>query len=162
MKIRPARRDDDFQAVAQLYDDVWQVTYAGLLPATFLSQLSPATWHPERRWQLMWLAFSDTNHLVGTCAAGPARAPDHAGWGEIYSIYVRPSAQHQGVGRQLMAAALAKLVPLHAPIYLEVLATNQAAQTFYRQLGFQQKGTVQTRTVPQGQLSVVEMVWHQD
>jgi len=158
MKIRKARRDDDFQAVAQLYLDVWQATYAQLLPAAFLAQLTTATWHPEHRWQETWLAFDDTGWLIGTCAAGPARDQGYDDWGEVYSIYIRPDQQHQGVGQQLMAAALTALRKSCTQVYVEVLATNWRARDFYRQLGFTQKGTVQRRTVPQGELSVVRMV----
>lgn len=157
MKIRKAHRDDDFQAVAQLYLDVWQATYAQLLPAAFLAQLTTATWHPERRWQKIWLAFDDTGRLIGTCAAGPARDQGYDDWGEVYSIYIRPDQQHQGVGHQLMATALTALRETCTQAYVEVLATNQAARNFYRQLGFTQKGTVQRRTVPQGELLIVRM-----
>jgi len=158
MKIRKAHRDDDFQAVAQLYLDVWWATYAQLLPATFLNQLSTNTWHPERRWQETWLAFDATGRLMGTCAAGPARDQGYDDWGEVYSIYIHPSQQHQGVGQQLMTAALTALRESCTQVYVEVLATNQAARNFYRQLGFTQKGTVQRRTVPQGELLIVRMI----
>ncbi|WP_407889923.1 GNAT family N-acetyltransferase [Levilactobacillus sp. N40-8-2] len=160
MKIRKARRDDDFQAVAQLYLDVWQATYAQLLPAKFLAQLTTSTWHPERRWQATWLVFDDTGQLIGSCAAGPARDSDQVGWGEVYSIYIRPSQQHKGVGKQVMTASLMALRATFTQVYVEVLAANQGAQAFYRQLGFTQKGAVQVRTVPQGKLSVVRMVLH--
>lgn len=157
MDIRQARIDDDFQAVAQLYLTVWRATYQGILPASFLAQLTPATWHPERRWQATWLALAD-DQIVGTCAAGAARDANRTGWGEVYSIYVAPDQQHQGLGQQLMAAALTKLSATYSQVYLEVLTDNCAARQFYQQLGFTQKGPAQTRTVPQGQISIVEMV----
>ncbi|MFD1550385.1 GNAT family N-acetyltransferase [Levilactobacillus fuyuanensis] len=158
MKIRKAHRDDDFQAVAQLYLDVWRATYVQLLPAAFLAQLTTNTWHPERRWQETWVAFDDRGKLIGSCAAGPAREQGCEDWGEVYSIYIHPNQQHQGVGHQLMAAALTTLQGSFTQVYVEVLATNQSARDFYRQIGFTQKGTVQKRTVPQGELSVVRMV----
>lgn len=158
MLVRRAQANDDFQAAAQLYLDVWRATYTDMLPAAFLAQLTPATWHPERRWQRTWLAFDEAGQLIGTCAAGPARAVTRSGWGEIYSIYVRPTAQHHGVGWRLMTAAMAALTPAYPRIYLEVLAANRSAQAFYHQLGFTQKGTVHTRTVPQGKISVVELI----
>ncbi|WP_261810960.1 GNAT family N-acetyltransferase [Levilactobacillus humaensis] len=156
MFIRRARRDDNFQAVAELYLTVWRSAYAGMLAAEFLDQLTVETWHPERRWQQTWLAFQGTQ-VVGVCAAGPARKADRLGWGEIYSIYVHPSVQHQGVGQQLMTAALTDLDATTDRIYLEVLAANRAAQAFYSQLGFKQKDPAQLRTESQGELSVIEM-----
>ncbi|NLR31345.1 GNAT family N-acetyltransferase [Levilactobacillus tujiorum] len=156
MEIRKARPDDDFEAVAQLYLTVWRRAYRGLLPADFLAQLTPATWQPRRRWQQTWLAF-DHGLLVGSCAAGPARQPQRAAMGEIYSIYVLPQKQQRGIGQQLMQAALTELATTYPQVYLEVLAANQAAQSFYRRLGFTQKGPVQLRTVPQGELALIEM-----
>ncbi|KRO05128.1 hypothetical protein IV54_GL000338 [Levilactobacillus paucivorans] len=156
MFIRRARRDDNFHEVAELYLTVWRSAYEGMLSTKFLDQLSVDNWHPERGWQQTWLAFQGAK-VVGICAAGPARKAERSGWGEIYSIYVLPSVQHQGVGQQLMAAALTDLAATTDQIYLEVLAANRVAQTSYRRFGFKQKDSAQLRIESQGELSVIEM-----
>lgn len=156
MFIRRAKQNDNFHEVANLYLTVWRSAYAGMLPAKFLDQLTVDTWHPERGWQQTWLAFQGEK-VVGVCAAGPARKAERSNWGEIYSIYVHPRVQHQGVGQQLMTAALTALNATTERVYLEVLEANQSAQAFYREFGFRQKDPARLRTESQGQLSVIEM-----
>ncbi|WP_125583984.1 GNAT family N-acetyltransferase [Levilactobacillus cerevisiae] len=156
MLIRPARADDDFTAVAQLYLDVWRVTYRDLLPTEVLDQLTTDSWHPERHWQHQLLAFNDDQVLVGTCAYGPARDAQLTGWGEVNSIYLLPTAQHQGIGRQLMAQAMTALrVLAFDRVVLWVLTTNLPAQEFYRRCGF--VATDWTKT--QGPIREVAYAW---
>lgn len=59
MRIRPARKTDDFQAIAQLYLTTWRATYAGLFDQTFLDGLTTAVWHPDQQWRRMFLAETD-------------------------------------------------------------------------------------------------------
>jgi L-amino acid N-acyltransferase YncA len=154
--IRLARADDDFQAVAQLYWNVWQDTYRGLLPAEFLAELTPATWHPERNWRQQLLAFDDQQRLVGTCAFGPARDSQFAGWGEVNSIYLLPTVQHQGLGHQFMQRAMTALqAQAFDRIVLWVLATNESARQFYQRCGFVATERVKT----QGPIREVAYVW---
>ena len=50
IRIQAATPNSDFAAIKQIYYTTWQVAYWDLIPASFLKQLSPASWHPERRW----------------------------------------------------------------------------------------------------------------
>ncbi len=58
--------------------------------------------------------------------------------GFIWGMYVAPEARGQGVGRALMMEALARAVrmPGLEQIHLGVVATNAAAGSLYRSLGF--------------------------
>ena len=109
IRIQAATPNSDFAAIKQIYYTTWQVAYWDLIPASFLKQLSPASWHPERRWQNTFLAIDDIAGIVGVCSYGPARMAERAGWGELYSIYVLPAFQRQHVGERLLNAALKEL-----------------------------------------------------
>ncbi|WP_225422731.1 GNAT family N-acetyltransferase [Lacticaseibacillus suibinensis] len=139
IKIVPATAATDFAAVAQLYYDTWQVAYRDLVPAGYLDQLTPATWQPEKRENKTLLALAD-NRLAGVCAFGPARDADFAGAGELYSIYVHPAQQHQGIGQLLLQGALARLEPDFSSIYLVVQTNNLPARRFYKRQGFHATG----------------------
>lgn len=129
IRLRPATAQDDFEAVAELYLEVWQATYTGLMPADFLAKLTPATWQPQKRWHHMLLAF-DAGNIVGVCTFGPARSEAWSGHQEIYSLYVLPNYQHQQIGQRLIQAAIARLTQ-PTPIMLAVLASNWPARKFY-------------------------------
>lgn len=155
VRIRPAKANDDFDAIRQVYYQTWLTTYRNQLPSSILSQLTPATWQPEQRWQNMLLALNTAGEVVGVCSYGPARLPLLTGFGELYSIYVLPAYQHQGIGQQLMSMALAKLAEKYRHLYLEVLITNQSAQRFYRKNGFHQTKLTRSNHVPGGKLQTV-------
>lgn len=141
--------DDDFAAVAALYLTVWRTTYRGQLPAAYLASLTPQTWHPQQRWRQTVLAFNAQQQIVGVCSYGPARRQAWAGYQEIYSIYILPAYQHQGLGRRLMAAALAQL-PTPAPVMIVALASNVAAIQFYQHYGFEKIAQPLVETLPVG------------
>lgn len=142
IRIQVATPNSDFAAIRQVYYTTWQVAYRDLIPASFLKQLSPASWHPERRWQNTFLAIDDIAGIVGVCSYGPARMAERAGWGELYSIYVLPAYQRQHVGERLLNAALKELDVTYVNDYVRVLDNNHAAQAFYRRFGFTETKTI--------------------
>ena len=83
VKVIEATANSDFDAIRQVYYVTWQDAYHGLISDDFLAHLSPASWHPERRWQDTLLAVDDKDKIVGVCSFGPARLPDFNGWGEL-------------------------------------------------------------------------------
>jgi ribosomal-protein-alanine N-acetyltransferase len=61
--------------------------------------------------------------------------------GEILNLAVHPADRRSGIGAQLMAEAHARLTRAGAgTVYLEVRASNGAAQAFYASLGYRQVG----------------------
>ncbi len=68
---------------------------------------------------------------------------DVHGRGELESIYVAPAHRGRGLGRQLARRQLAWLQERGArPIRVTVAVGNEAAQPFYRSLGFETRATV--------------------
>ncbi len=63
-RIVRAEADSDFGKIRQLYYETWQSAYRDLMPASYLQQLTPATWRPERRWQNMLLKLWVFAHLL--------------------------------------------------------------------------------------------------
>ncbi|MCG0722565.1 acetyltransferase [Lactiplantibacillus plantarum] len=86
-RIVRAEADSDFGKIRQLYYETWQSAYRDLMPASYLQQLTPATWRPERRWQNMLLAMTADGEVVGVCTFGPARHANYEGWGRtVFAI----------------------------------------------------------------------------
>ena len=64
-----------------------------------------------------------------------------AGEASLYTLTTHPQRRRQGVGRCLLAHCLAELTAQGAQAaFLEVRASNLAAQQLYRQLGFAEAG----------------------
>ncbi|WP_461223968.1 GNAT family N-acetyltransferase [Lacticaseibacillus suihuaensis] len=159
-RITPACPSDDFTAVAAVYWQTWRTSYRNLVPAAYLASLTPATWHPETRIETTLLAKTAAGRIVGVCAYGPARRPARAGQGEVYSLYVLPEFQGQGLGRRLLQGALARLTQ---PIcYLVVLAANHGAQHLYADCGFVPSGERVTSPTPFGSLVEIIMERHDE
>lgn len=151
MQIIAATPQTDFAAVADLYYRTWQVAYRKLVPKAYLDSLTPATWHPEKRQQNTLLAM-DGDQIVGVCSFGPARLAAYRGRGELYSLYVDPQSQHQGIGRALLQAGLTRLAAQYATYYLVVLTGNLPAISLYNSAGFHATGIKREAPTPFGNL----------
>ena len=131
----------DAAAIARVHVATWRVAYAGLVPDAFLAGLSvPANasrWEslladPRRR---VWVAGGA--EPSGFAAAGPARDADlPESSGELYALYVLPSAQRRGTGRALAEAALAWWEPTGRSVSVWTLTDNAAARAFYAATGW--------------------------
>src|SRR3954447_20595306 len=104
-----AAEEADAGPIATAHMRSWRTAYRGILPDEFLDTLSIpereqrmrevlASRRPERH---VWVIESDQG-VLGFSDAGPSReddAPSEAG--EVYAIYLDPSAVGQGLGREL-------------------------------------------------------------
>ena len=64
-----------------------------------------------------------------------------AGSGEVLNLAVGPEQRRRGLGRMLLQAALAAMTARGVEeVFLEVRASNRAAQALYRDLGFRAVG----------------------
>ena len=112
--IRPAR-PEDARSIAQLDVETWRATYAGVLSTAYLVGLS------ERRRELGWrnvilreprdvrVAVGQSGAVLGFGSCGPNRG-DHRFAGEVFTLYVAPDWQNQGIGRRLLIALFRRLV----------------------------------------------------
>lgn len=144
---------EDAAEVAGVHVRTWQFAYRGLVPDTYLDGLSVedrasrytfGDTRPDR--PQTFLAVAD-NTIRGFATIGPAR-DDVGDAGEVYAIYVDPSAWGQGVGQALILEARRRLQQ-HGfdDACLWVLANNERAQRFYRTDGWETDGHQRDETM---------------
>ena len=138
-----AASSTDCRAVAQIHVDAWRVAYDGIVPSDYLAALSvdkrEIAWRTavERGTPRVLVARKDED-VVGWIAYGRCRndgsGPDV---GEIWAIYVAPTAWSTGVGRALWDAARRDLLEQgYRSVTLWVIRDNARAIRFYERTGF--------------------------
>lgn len=144
--IRPATITDA-EFIARIHVDSWRTTYAELLPAEMLANLSvearTCMWRSavesDNAQTFLFVAedVSDatTPQVVGFVSGGPERAGDSVYRGEIYAIYLRQVYQAQGIGRCLVRAGVAYLLQRDLNTLLIWVLEGNPASHFYEALG---------------------------
>ena len=146
MDIRAARMED-VPEIAVVHVRSWQAAYQGLLPQAYLDGLDPSQRIGQWERSLSATEWSHGGTLVagaggrlsGFVSYGPARDDDADSprAGEIYAIYLVPAVWDEGIGRQLMAAALDRLGEAGFDrVILWVLDSNGRARRFYEAGGW--------------------------
>jgi len=137
--IRAARLDDA-GAIARLDVETWQAAYAGILQTPYLAGLSAT--RREGGWSHLLrrdpgsvrVALDDAGAVIGFGSCGASRG-DRNFTGEVFTLYVAPDWQNQGVGRRLLIALFERLVAQgHHSAIIWVLRENPA-RFFYQRLG---------------------------
>jgi len=140
--IRPAR-PADARAIARLDVETWRTTYAGMLSTSYLLGLS------ERRRELGWrgvilreprdvrVAVEAEGAIVGFGSCGPNRG-DRFFSGEVFTLYVAPDWQNQGIGRRLLVALFRRLVASGRRSAIVWVLRDNPSRFFYERLGAQQ------------------------
>jgi GNAT superfamily N-acetyltransferase len=133
----------DVAGIARVHVQSWQATYPGILPAAEIER------HTLARRAGMWARLLDgtaavvfvaarADAVLGFANTGPFRAgegeTEGQGEGELNALYLLPSAQKQGIGRQLFDAGAKALreAGFHA-MRCWVLHGNPAI-TFYERM----------------------------
>ncbi|HEX3883902.1 MAG TPA: GNAT family N-acetyltransferase [Stellaceae bacterium] len=143
---------DDAAGIARLDVETWQAAYAGILETAYLVGLSAE--RRERGWanairrepRDVRVATTPDGAIVGFGSCGRCR--DEKGYtGEVFTLYVAPDWQNQGIGRALLVALFARLIELnHQSAVVWVLSDNPA-RFFYQRLGGRE---VRRRNLPVG------------
>jgi ribosomal protein S18 acetylase RimI-like enzyme len=138
-----AASSTDCRAVAQIHVDAWRCAYVGIVPSDYLAALSvdqrETMWRTavERGTPRVLLARTGED-VVGWIAYGRCR-DDGAGpdVGEIWAIYVAPTAWSTGVGQALLKVACRDLQEQgYLSVTLWVIRGNARAIRFYERSGF--------------------------
>jgi ribosomal protein S18 acetylase RimI-like enzyme len=138
-----AASPEDLRDVAAVHVASWQSAYQGILPSEYLASLSverrEAAWRQilaEGRSEL--LVATDGDAIVGFVSFGACR--DEAApldRGEVWAIYVAPSAWGMGVGKALWRVASERLrTQGFRSVSLWVIDGNERARLFYSTAGF--------------------------
>jgi ribosomal protein S18 acetylase RimI-like enzyme len=142
IRIRPARLGDA-GAIASLDVETWRATYAGVLTTAYLVGLSPR--RREQGWTHVILreprdvrvAVDAAGGIVGFGSCGACRG-EPGFTGEVFTLYVAPDWQNQGIGRGLLLALFERLAAAgHGSAILWVLRENPG-RFFYQRLGGRQ------------------------
>lgn len=146
MDLRPATLSDvaDF---SRIFLDCWHNSYAGRLPDTLVSSMTP------ERSDALWeeaLAGSQNHYL--TAVAADKSLLGFVGFrlenpvlGYVSSLYVSPRAQGTGSGRALLEESENALKSMGATeAFLWVFAENKPSRAFYEKRGWAWDGAVET------------------
>jgi ribosomal protein S18 acetylase RimI-like enzyme len=138
--IRPAT-PDDLPQVQRLLVETWHDTYDALLGAERVTEITNS-WHSIENLgrqldvpDTSFLVAEEDGAIVGHAAANARKPPLMV----LTRLYVRPDAQRRGVGRLLLAEAIARHGGCEV-MRLEVEAGNPKGISFYRREGFQAVG----------------------
>jgi GNAT superfamily N-acetyltransferase len=134
-------------AVARVHVRSWQAAYRGLLPDELLDGMRPE--HRAARYKFggtgpgvpTTIVAVAEGSIQGFATLGTARDDDLDGAGELYAIYLDPTAWSRGWGRTLVAAARDRLSELgYTSAALWVLSGNERAKRFYETDGWSADG----------------------
>jgi ribosomal protein S18 acetylase RimI-like enzyme len=137
--IRPAH-PDDAGAIGRIDVETWQATYAGVLATPYLVGLSAEK--RERGWagvirrepRDVRVAVGPDGAILGFGSCGGCRdEPNYTG--EVFTLYVAPDWQNQGVGRALLLALFARLVERGNPSAVIWVLSENPSRFFYQRLG---------------------------
>lgn len=159
-----AASEADAEAIAGLHTASWRVAYRGILPAAYLDgpigeerrghwRAAMAARRPE---DVVLIAEGDARPL-GFIAVWRAGDPGFDAY--IDNLHIRPDLRGNGLGRRLLAAAVARLHDAGCGcIYLWLFEKNAGARRFYETLG----GRAEDRSVIDfagARIAQIRFVW---
>lgn len=112
----------DALSIARVYIETWQDTYAGVLPTDHLAEMSLRNqvnaWTYRIRNTNAYLSKTDAvfvattpdRQVVGFGDCGLNRLPQYPYHAEIFTLYILPDHQQQGIGQGLLHALFDHLV----------------------------------------------------
>src|SRR6478735_10973606 len=138
-----AARPGDARRIARLDVETWRAAYAGILTTQFLVGLSAQRreigWATviEREPRDVRVAVDGEGQIVGFGSCGRNRdSAERAG--EVFTLYVAPDWQNQGIGRRLLIALFRRLVATGRRSAILWVLRDNPARFFYERLGAQQ------------------------
>jgi ribosomal protein S18 acetylase RimI-like enzyme len=134
-----AARPGDARRIARLDVETWRAAYAGILTTSFLVGLS--TQRREHGWAAVIereprdvrVAVDSDGNILGFGSCGRCRDGKFAG--EVYTLYIAPDWQNQGIGRRLLLALFERLVDQACGSAIIWVLRDNPGRFFYRRLG---------------------------
>lgn len=162
MKIRKATLADA-RGIARVHVDSWIATYKGIVPDAYLNQLSYNTreqlWNENLKDNNNYVAENEDGQIIGFADGGKERTGKYATFeGELYSIYILPHCQEQGIGGSLLGKVVDDIREKGMnSLLVWVLADNRSCG-FYEKLGGQEVDR-KTVTISGKELSEIAYGW---
>jgi L-amino acid N-acyltransferase YncA len=135
-----AARPGDARRIARLDVETWRAAYAGILATGFLVGLSAQRrelgWASviEREPRDVRVAVDNDGNIQGFGSCGRCRRGAQFG-GEVFTLYVAPDWQNQGIGRGLLFALFERLVAQECRSAIIWVLRDNPGRFFYRRLG---------------------------
>ena len=142
---------EDARAIAEVKIETWRAAYAGVMPQEALDAMDVD--EHEQIWRGyiaaertgIFVAEQDGD-VIGFVSVGPCSHEE--GPGELYAIYVRPSAWDTGAGLALMEKAVEWLTERYRNAVLWVAEDNPRARRFYERYGWMPADTRVAEVAP--------------
>jgi ribosomal protein S18 acetylase RimI-like enzyme len=143
--IRPATINDA-EGIGYVHSTAWKDTYAGMIDAAFLADLSPEKSAARFRALGMdgLLVLTADGQIVGFSKSGKTLDDDlPSTCGDVHAIYLLKDYQKYGLGKKLLDASIKALRSDGFDMFsIWVLDKNENAIGFYEKYGFAADGTV--------------------
>jgi ribosomal protein S18 acetylase RimI-like enzyme len=137
----------DALGIAIVHINIWRSTYRGIVPVTFLDNMSYE--EGEKRWRsrlsiaqaegkiAFFVAEDVPGHIVGYISGGYNREEDPVYTAELYAIYILQEYHGQGIGRRLTRTFVEKMLTMGIDSMLLWVFSVNPARKFYEALGGQ-------------------------
>ena len=132
---------DDLETISAMLSETWHDTYDGIYGKEKVAELTEA-WHSVAALKQRltkprseFIVCDDGAEITGMAFVSQVDAETSM----LHQLYVRPTAQRQGVGRKLLIEVEA-CFPDVRKIRLEVEEANERALAFYQREGFNRVG----------------------
>ena len=139
---------EDAAGIAKVHVDGWRTTYKGIVPDTYLDNLSYES--RERMWisgieqDNVYIAEDDNGQIVGFASGGKERTGKYDRYvGELYAIYLLEGQQGKGLGRKLVQTVVDDLKEKKLNSMLIWALKENPACRFYEMLGGKQIDTAE-------------------
>jgi len=166
LKTIRASRIEDASSIARVHVDSWRTTYKGIVPDTFLADISYKRREQSARQHLSnlndtytYVAEDEQGQIVGFISGGSNRDIPSEYTGELYAIYILQEAQGQGIGKKLTQVLIERLVQEHYYSMLVWVLADNPSRHFYEALGGQYVATKQIE-IGGVMLNEVSYGWH--
>ena len=139
MNIRDSK-PDDIHAMARVYLETWRATYRGILPTAYLDAMTAGETAASLRREIgaagvmSLIAAVEDGQTAGLITGGIDRRRDLIYSGEIFSLYVHPTFQRQGIGLALVSHLVERMNRVDIfSVKVQVLEANPYRR-FYEKL----------------------------
>ncbi|XKI13344.1 GNAT family N-acetyltransferase [Sporosarcina sp. ANT_H38] len=131
---------EDAEGIAKVHVDSWRTTYKGIVPETFLENLSyeqrELTWKRGIKENNVYIAEDENGQVIGFSTGGKERTGKYEAYtGELYAIYILKEYQGKGIGQLLVQTVVEDLKVKNLNSMLIWAIEENPACRFYEMLG---------------------------
>lgn len=130
----------DASGIAKVHVDSWRTTYKGIVPDTYLDNLSyesrEQVWMSGIKQNNVYIVEDEDSQIVGFASGGKERTGKYEAYvGELYAIYLLEGQQMKGLGQKLIQTVVEDLKEKKLNSMLIWALKENPACRFYERLG---------------------------